>query len=93
MSLWYLALIVAVVLASWQVAALYTRKCRCTERQLSWHGALEFNATFFALQLLLLWFVGREKQDSWIAGAIGLALVFFVARRFWRNWDRSDAPN
>ncbi len=93
MSLWYLVALGAIVLCSWRTSELYTRRCRCTERHLSWHGALEFNLTFFALNFLLLWFITREREGAWFSGALGCGLLLILMRRFWRNWEKPGAPN
>lgn len=86
MSPWYLVAFVGIFAASWWVSELYSRKCLCRESHQKWHGALEFNATLFSLLFLLLWFVTRSKDGSWVMGAIGLLLAMIVARRFWINW-------
>jgi hypothetical protein len=91
MGVWHFLAIGAIVVASWQVSVLYRRRCSCAPKELHWHGALEFNATFFSLQFLLLWFVGREKSGSWIIFALGLTLGLLVLRRFVRNWRKSGS--
>lgn len=91
MSIWYLAWIPAALAVSWVVSDFYSNRCRCTERRLSSHGAMEFNATFFALQFIFAWIIFRERPDSWIFAAVGGSLAFFVIRRFWVNWiDKSS---
>ena len=90
MGFWYvLATLVSMVASAW-VSERYSRKCRSTAKQPYDHGAHEFNATFFALQFLLLWFLAHEWSDAWLFACIGSILALYVIARFWRNWDRHE---
>lgn len=86
MILWYVVAIILSVGVSWVVSNVYSDNCRCTERHLRYHGALEFNLTLFSLFMFILAYVA----SNFIFALIGGALVFILVRRFWVNWSGSE---
>lgn len=86
MSLWYLVAIALSVVVSWAVSSFYSDHCRCTERSLMQHGALEFNLTLFSLLIFILAYAANNIVFALIGGALAAVL----ARRFWVNWSGSE---
>lgn len=82
------AILVSFVI-SYFVSSAYSAFCRPSKNsaERNWQGAMEANATFFALAFLMFW-LSSNKSGSWVFGAIGSALAFFVAWRFWTNFER-----
>ena len=86
MSLWYVVAIGLSFGVSWVVSNVYSDHCRCTERHLRHHGALEFNLTLFSLFMFTLAYAANNVFFVLIGGA----LAFILARRFWVNWSGSE---
>lgn len=86
MSIWYAFAVVAFIIVSWVVANLYSDNCLNTEKNSRYHGALEFNATFFSLVMFLLAYASKNTFFLFIGTALGLIVI----RRFWLNWAGSD---
>ena len=86
MNLWYLLIFPAIIGFSWWVSRQYSDRCKINGTRYRWHGAFEFNATFFGSFFLILWFIS-DKPGNWVFAVIGGFLLAVVARRFWVNWD------
>ena len=80
--------IVAVLVLSWSVTKLYERKCHCTAKRFTDHGALEFHLAFFGFSFAVLYFFSSDRDDGWAFGLISAALLGALVKRFLQNWIR-----
>ena len=86
MSIGYLVAVIFTFAIGVWVADLWKRRCR---RYGDIHntGVPEGWVTVFGLNFLLLYFVMGNRHGNWVLGVIGAALLLFVVRGFWLNWE------
>jgi len=88
--MWYfIALIGNFVFSLW-ISHLYYLYCNCPPERLNWHGGYEFNATFWAINFLIIGQAGSSEKGGSIFWVISGILLFTVVRRFWLNWESAD---